>query len=61
MEAGERMFDKMRRLPDAELEVMKAIWDNTPPMSTNDVMYEGSEQREELEYLDAADTAFPFD
>ena len=38
MEAGERMFDKMRRLPDAELEVMKAIWDNTPPMSTNDVM-----------------------
>lgn len=37
-EAGEHMFDKMRRLPDAELEVMKAIWDNTPPMSTNDVM-----------------------
>ena len=32
------MFDKMRKLPDAELEVMKAIWDNTPPMSTNDVM-----------------------
>lgn len=38
VEAGEHMFDKMRRLPDAELEVMKAIWDNTPPMSTNDVM-----------------------
>lgn len=37
-EAGEHMFDQMRRLPDAELEVMKAIWDNTPPMSTNDVM-----------------------
>ena len=38
-EAGEHMFDKMRRLPDAELEVIKkAIWDNTPPMSTNDVM-----------------------
>lgn len=35
---GESMFDKMRRLPDAELEVMKAIWDNAPPMSTNDVM-----------------------
>lgn len=32
------MFDKMRKLPDAELEVMKAIWENTPPMSTNDVM-----------------------
>lgn len=32
------MFDKMRRLPDAELEVMKAIWENQPPMSTNDVM-----------------------
>ena len=32
------MFDKKRRLPDAELEVMKAVWDNTPPMSTNDVM-----------------------
>lgn len=37
-ETGEVMFDKMKRLPDAELEVMKAIWDNTPPMSTNDVM-----------------------
>lgn len=32
------MFDKMRRLPDAELEVMKAIWESPPPMSTNDVM-----------------------
>lgn len=32
------MFDKMRRLPDAELEVMKAIWEHEPPMSTNDVM-----------------------
>ena len=37
-EMGEVMFDKMRKLPDAELEVMKAIWENTPPMSTNDVM-----------------------
>lgn len=39
------MFDKMRRLPDAELEVMKAIWDNTPPMSTNDVMKVVSTER----------------
>lgn len=39
------MFDKMRRLPDAELEVMKAIWDNTPPMSTNDVMKVVSQEK----------------
>lgn len=39
------MFEKMRRLPDAELEVMKAIWDNTPPMSTNDVMKVVSQQK----------------
>lgn len=32
------MPEKFKRLPDAELEVMKVLWDNPPPMSTNDVM-----------------------
>ena len=32
------MANELKRLPDAELEVMKVIWDGVPPMSTNDVM-----------------------
>lgn len=32
------MAKNFKRLPDAELEVMKVIWDSKPPMSTNDVM-----------------------
>lgn len=32
------MAKDFKRLPDAELEVMKVIWDSKPPMSTNDVM-----------------------
>lgn len=39
------MLDKMKKLPDAELEVMKVIWENKPPMSTNDVMKVISEQK----------------
>lgn len=27
----------IRRLPDAELEVMQAVWDCTPPVSRNDI------------------------
>ena len=39
------MAEKMKRLPDAELEVMKVLWDNPPPMSTNDVMKVISEEK----------------
>ena len=31
------MHDTMRRLPDAELEVMQAIWASTPPVARTDI------------------------
>ncbi len=31
------MRDSIRRLPDAELEVMQAIWECTPPVSRADI------------------------
>jgi predicted transcriptional regulator len=27
-----------KKLPDAEFEIMKVIWDNTPPISTNQII-----------------------
>jgi len=31
-------MDKMKKLPDAEFAVMKVIWANTPPITTNIIM-----------------------
>lgn len=31
------MSDRIRRLPDSELEVMQVIWSNKPPMSRADI------------------------
>ncbi len=31
-------MDKMKRLPDAEFEVMKIVWANEPPITTNTIM-----------------------
>lgn len=31
-------MDKKKRLPDAEFDVMKTIWANTPPVTTNILM-----------------------
>lgn len=31
-------MNHMKKLPDAELELMKIIWDNEPPISTNEIM-----------------------
>ena len=31
-------MDTMKRLPDAEFDIMKIIWINEPPMTTNAVM-----------------------
>ena len=28
----------LKRLPDAELEIMHIVWENTPPMSTNQII-----------------------
>ena len=31
-------MDPVKRLPDAEFELMKTIWQNEPPMSTNQII-----------------------
>ncbi len=31
-------MDKMKKLPDAEFEIMKVVWANEPPMSTPIIM-----------------------
>lgn len=31
-------MDQLKKLPDAEFEIMKAIWSNTPPMTTNEII-----------------------
>lgn len=31
-------MDTIKKLPDAELELMKIIWANTPPISTNEII-----------------------
>ncbi|EUJ26480.1 BlaI/MecI/CopY family transcriptional regulator, partial [Listeria cornellensis] len=30
--------DNMKRLPDAEFEIMKAVWKSSPPVSTNEII-----------------------
>ena len=40
----------MKKLPDTEYEVMKAVWDNTPPVTTTMIMEQiGNEQMEHLQ------------
>jgi predicted transcriptional regulator len=31
-------MDKIKRLPDAEFELMRIVWQNEPPMSTNQII-----------------------
>lgn len=31
-------MEKMKRLPDAEFDIMKAVWANEPPVTTNTLM-----------------------
>lgn len=31
-------MDKMKRLPDAEFDIMKVVWANEPPITTNMIM-----------------------
>lgn len=35
---GDVAMGKMKRLPDAEFEVMKVVWVNEPPITTNIIM-----------------------
>jgi len=37
---------KMKKLPDAEFEVMKVVWANEPPITTNIVMQQLGNERE---------------
>jgi len=38
--------DKMKKLPDAEFEIMKVVWANEPPITTNIIMQQLGNERE---------------
>ena len=37
-------MEKLKKLPDAEFDVMKVIWDNEPPVTTTSVREAVSQQ-----------------
>ena len=39
-------MEKMKKLPDAEFDIMKVVWANEPPITTNIVMEQLGNQRE---------------
>jgi predicted transcriptional regulator len=39
-------MEKMKKLPDAEFEIMKVVWANEPPITTNVVMRQLGNKRE---------------
>jgi len=39
-------MEKMKKLPDAEFEIMKVVWENEPPITTNVVMEQLGKERE---------------
>jgi len=39
-------MDMMKKLPDAEFDIMKVVWANDPPISTNKVMEQLGNERE---------------
>ena len=39
-------MDKMKKLPDAEFEIMKVVWANEPPITTNIIMQQLGNERE---------------
>ena len=36
----------MKKLPDAEFDIMKVVWENNPPITTNIIMQELGNERE---------------
>ena len=34
-----------KRLPDAEFEIMKVVWRNTPPVTTTEIMYDLEDEK----------------
>ena len=39
-------MEKMKKLPDAEFDVMKVVWANEPPITTNIIMQQLGNERE---------------
>ena len=37
---------KMKKLPDAEFDIMKVVWENEPPVTTNIIMHQLGHSRE---------------
>lgn len=45
---GVGQMDKMKKLPDAEFDIMKVVWANEPPVTTNIIMQQlGKEWRKQ--------------
>ena len=39
-------MEKMKKLPDAEFDIMKVVWANEPPITTNIIMQQLGNERE---------------
>jgi len=39
-------MDKIKKLPDAEFEIMKVVWENEPPITTNIIMKQLGNEKE---------------
>ena len=39
-------MEKMKKLPDAEFDIMKVVWANEPPITTNTIMQQLGNERE---------------
>ena len=39
-------MEKLKKLPDAEFDVMKVIWDNEPPVTTTSVREQLGKEKE---------------
>jgi len=39
-------MEKMKKLPDAEFDIMKVVWANDPPITTNIIMRQLGDERE---------------
>jgi predicted transcriptional regulator len=39
-------MDKMKKLPDAEFDIMKVVWANDPPITTSEIMSQLGNEKE---------------
>jgi len=39
-------MDKMKKLPDAEFDIMKVVWANEPPITTSEIMTQLGNEKE---------------